>query len=243
LRAVTAEELTWLVAACADGPVHIHIAEQSREVDACLAWSGERPVQWLLGHAPVDARWCLVHATHVDSSEMADVIQAGAVVGLCPITEANLGDGLFPARAFLERGGVFGVGSDSNVLIDAAEELRLLEYGQRLSSRARNRMAHAGRTTGRTLFEAALTGGCQALGAAAGLKVGAPADFVALDLRNPAFVGRDRDALLDAWLFAARTPAVRHVWIGGVKVVDEGRHAQRARIQARYRKTLAKLLR
>src|SRR3546814_4237499 len=131
-------------------PVHIHIAEQMKEVEDCLAWSGARPVEWLLDHAAVDARWCLVHATHITAGETAAMAQSGAVAGLCPITEANLGDGLFPAEAFVAAGGRYGVGSDSNVRIDAAGELRLLEYGQRLARRGRNLLAPGqGRPTGR----------------------------------------------------------------------------------------------
>lgn len=143
LRAVTPQQLAELMP-LTDGPIHIHIAEQQREVDACLAWSGQRPVEWLLANAPADTRWCLVHATHVTASEVQAMAQRGAVVGLCPITEANLGDGIFPMQAFAAAGGRFGVGSDSNVLIDAAEELRLLEYGQRLTLQARNVLAPHG---------------------------------------------------------------------------------------------------
>ncbi|MFN2259262.1 MAG: formimidoylglutamate deiminase, partial [Parasphingopyxis sp.] len=134
LRAVTPEQLEAIIE-LGDGPIHIHIAEQTREIEACLAWSGQRPVKWLLDHADVDARWCCIHATHMTDAETEALARSGAVAGLCPITEADLGDGLFPARHFLEAGGTFGVGSDSNVLIDAAGELRLLEYGQRLRDR------------------------------------------------------------------------------------------------------------
>ena len=138
LRAATADELAAVTALAPDAPIHIHIAEQMPEVEACLAWSGARPVEWLMGHADVSPDWCLVHATHITDAERAAIVQSGAGAGLCPITEANLGDGLFPARAFLAEGGRFGVGSDSNVEIDAAAELRLLEYGQRLAQRGRN---------------------------------------------------------------------------------------------------------
>ncbi|WP_293979981.1 formimidoylglutamate deiminase, partial [Stenotrophomonas sp.] len=159
LRAVTGEELAALLPLNA-GPVHIHIAEQTREVDACVAWSGLRPVQWLYEHVPVDARWCLVHATHITEAELQQIVASRAVAGLCPITEANLGDGLFPMQAFARAGGRFGVGSDSNVLIDAAEELRLLEYGQRLQLRGRNVLAPGdGQSTGRGLYEQSWGGG------------------------------------------------------------------------------------
>ena len=242
LRAVTGEELAALLP-LVDGPVHIHIAEQTREVDGCLAWSGRRPVQWLLENAPVDTRWCLVHATHVDAAEVRGIVDSGAVVGLCPITEANLGDGVFPMQAFARAGGRFGVGSDSNVLVDAAEELRLLEYGQRLQLRARNVLApDPSQSSGRWLFEQAGRGGAQALGVETGLRVGGPADLVELDDAHPALLSREGDALLDGWLFAARGGAVRSVWRHGRKLVSDGRHLQREAVAARYAVALHKVL-
>ena len=244
LRAVTSEQLARIIPLAAGGPIHIHIAEQTREVEDCVAWSGQRPVEWLLDHAEVDARWCLVHATHITEAETDRLAASGAVVGLCPITEANLGDGVFPAARFLAAGGAFGVGSDSNVLIDAAEELRLLEYGQRLGGRARNVLAGAGRaSTGAALFAGALSGGATALGQGlAGLCEGARADIVALDAAHPSLIGRSGDALLDGWIFAARGGAVERVWRHGRKVVEAGRHLERDAIAQRYRPTLAKLL-
>ncbi|MCC4618023.1 formimidoylglutamate deiminase [Xanthomonas campestris pv. asclepiadis] len=242
LRAVTPEQLAALVP-LTDGPIHIHIAEQQREVQACLAWSGQRPLQWLQANAPVDARWCLVHATHVDASELQAIVDSGAVVGLCPITEANLGDGLFPMQAFAAAGGHFGVGSDSNVLIDAAEELRLLEYGQRLRLQARNVLAQSGTSSGRWLFDQAGEGAAQALGVAhSGIRVGASADLLELDPTHPALLARNGDALLDSWLFAARGGAVRTVWRAGRAVVRDGRHVDRARIATRFAGVLRALL-
>ena len=244
LRAATPEELSLIVPLAGGGPVHIHIAEQTREVDDCLAWCGQRPVDWLLDHAPVDGRWCLVHATHLSLTETMRLAAGTAVVGLCPITEANLGDGIFPAARFLEAGGRFGVGSDSNVLIDAAEELRLLEYGQRLSGRARNVLASAERpSVGGTLFRGALAGGAQALGVEqVGLTVGGAADIVALDRCHPAFVGRDGDALLDGWQFAARAGAISSVWRRGQKVVDEGRHLHKHDLLLNFRRAMSRVL-
>ncbi|WP_019831166.1 formimidoylglutamate deiminase [Sphingomonas sp. PR090111-T3T-6A] len=234
LRAATPEQLSALLAMAPEGPVHIHIAEQVPEVEACLAWSGRRPVEWLLDRAAVDARWCLVHATHVEPAEVAGIEASTAVVGLCPVTEANLGDGLFPAAAF---GGRFGVGSDSNVRIDAAEELRLLEYGQRLVRRQRNVLARDGVSTGRTLFGGALAGGAQALGAEApALVAGAPADIVALADDGEGVSG---DALLDRWIFARSR--IDSVWRAGRQVVREGCHVARDRIARRYRETLRRL--
>lgn len=242
LRAVTPDELGALLPVANGGPVHIHIAEQVKEVEDCIAWSGRPPVRWLLDAAPVDARWTLVHATHVDGQEVADIVARGAVAGLCPITEANLGDGLFPVGGFLDRNGAIGVGSDSNVRIDAAEELRLLEYGQRLTLRGRNQLASTARSsTGARLFDAAVRGGGQSLGAETGLATGRPADIVSLDRSDPAFEGRRGDALIDSWIFASRRP-IDCVWRGGVKQVEGGRHRHRDAIEARYRVALRELL-
>jgi formiminoglutamate deiminase len=244
LRAATPEEQALITPLAAGGPVHIHIAEQVREVDDCIAWCGRRPVEWLLDNAEVDARWCLVHATHLTEAETDRLARGRAVVGLCPITEANLGDGLFPAARFLGRGGRFGVGSDSNVLIDAAEELRLLEYGQRIGRRARNVLAAGERpSVGGTLFGAALSGGAQALGSrGGGIGVGAAADMVSLDAGHPALVGRDGDALLDGWLFAARGGAIDRVWRRGRKVVAGGRHLRKAEFVRAFANTLRRVL-
>ena len=242
LRAVTPDELAAMPGLAADGPVHIHVAEQTKEVDDCLAWSGARPVEWLLANAPVDPRWCLIHATHVTEPEWREVVSRGAVVGLCPITEANLGDGVFPASAYVGAGGRLGIGTDSNVQIGLAEELRMLEYSQRLALRGRAVMADAGGSTGRSLFERALAGGAQATGIEAGLAVGASADIVALDTTRIAFAGRSGDALLDSWIFGGDRGAVCSVWRRGRLVVAEGRHVARAEIDKRYRRALAKVL-
>jgi formiminoglutamate deiminase len=242
LRAVTPDELRAVVQlAPPPAPIHIHVAEQTKEVDDCLAWCGRRPVEWLLGHGEPDARWCLIHATHTTPAELAGVAARGSVVGLCPVTEANLGDGVFDARTFLAAGGRFGVGTDSNVLIDAAGELRQLEYAQRLFVRGRNVLA-AGDTpsVGRSLFDAALRGGSQALGVAgAGLAAGQPADVVALAPSHPAVAG---DRLLDGWVFAARVAPVEGVWCRGRRVVVNGRHVDRDAIDRRYRATLDRCL-
>ena len=244
LRAVTAAELTAVAAMAAGAPLHIHIAEQIAEVEACRAWSGARPVEWLMANAEVGADWCLVHATHVTEAEWRAIAQSGAVVGLCPITEANLGDGLVPAREFLAGGGRFGVGSDSNVEIDAAAELRLLEYGQRLAHRGRNLLAGgAGRSTGAALHQAARAGGGQALGQAGhGIATGAAADLVSLAVTDPALAGRRGDAILDSWIFGRGARLVDCVWRRGVQCVAGGRHVARAAIDARYRAAMQALL-
>jgi formiminoglutamate deiminase len=171
----------------------MHAAEQTQEVADCIAWSGARPVEWLLDHVAVDASWCLVHATHMTEDETRRLARSGAVAGLCPITEANLGDGIFGAVPFVAAGGRFGIGSDSPVLIGVADELRQLEYSQRLLHRARNMLAGAGGSTGRALFDAALRGGAAALGVnAGGLAVGAPADVVTLDPEHSRARGQAR---------------------------------------------------
>ncbi len=244
LRAAAPEALAQVAALAPGGPIHIHAAEQTREVDDCVAWSGQRPVEWLLDHAAIDRRWCLIHATHLTDAETGALADSGAVAGLCPITEANLGDGIFPTQTYLAAGGAFGIGSDSNILIDPARELSALEYAQRLSRRARNVLSSPARpSTGATLFAGALAGGAQALGQGrAGLTVGAAADIVELDPDNLALHGRHGDALLDGWLFAGRAGVVRTVWRRGDRVVEQGRHRHAERISGRYRRTLDKLL-
>lgn len=243
LRAVTPEELAEATSLLPAGPVHIHIAEQTREVEDCLAWSGRRPVDWLLANAKVDRRWCLVHATHMDEAETLALAASGATAGLCPITEANLGDGIFPAEAFLASGGQIGVGSDSNVLIDATEELRLLEYGQRLTQRRRNVLAGSpAEPTADRLYRAALAGGARALGGdPPGLVAGAPASFVSLDAEHPAFAEATPDEYLSRWIFAAGRAAVDGVWVGGRQLVSQGRHVRWEPIVQAYRAAVARL--
>lgn len=239
LRAVNGGELAELVRRHGDGPIHIHIAEQVAEVEDCLAATGARPVDRLFDLAEIDARWCLVHATHVTAGEIERMARSGAVAGLCPITEADLGDGIFPAVAYRRAGGLWGVGSDSNVLISLAQELRLLEQSQRLVDRARNRLVDPPRSTGRTLFDTAVVGGAQALGRQThGITVGAPADLVVLDADHPALAGRHDDTVLDAWIFAAATNPVRDVWVAGRQVVSGGRHTMRERVAGEFRRVM-----
>jgi formimidoylglutamate deiminase len=243
LRAVTPEKLKAILQLDADCLVHMHIAEQTREVDECVEWSGQRPLQWLFDHVAVDRRWCLIHATHTTTEEIGRLAKSGAVAGLCPITEANLGDGTFNAVEFRDRGGAFGIGSDSNVLIGVTEELRQLEYSQRLAHRARNVVAGITASTGRTLFEGALKGGSQALGVAtAGLAEGDFADIVSLDAGHVALAGRSGDAILDSWIFGAGRSLVDCVWARGHKVVQGGCHYSRETIALRFRQTLQGLL-
>jgi formimidoylglutamate deiminase len=244
LRAVMPEELADVVPLAEAGPVHIHAAEQVREVEDCVAWSGRRPVEWLLEHATVDQRWCLIHATHMTAAETAALGGSGAVAGLCPITEASLGDGIFAAREFCDAGGRFGIGTDSNVLVSVAGELRQLEYGQRLKRRERNVLsAGPGVSTGRALFDTALRGGARALAQpSAGIEPGARADIVTLDAAHPSLAGRRGDAVLDGWIFAAGADAVDCVWAGGNKVVEGGRHGLRQHAWERFNATVRRLL-
>jgi formimidoylglutamate deiminase len=245
LRAVTPEQLKAILELAPDPrePIHIHAAEQTREVDECVAWSGKRPIEWLLDAAGIDRRWCIVHATHMTQVETQRLARSGAVVGLCPISEANLGDGFFPTLEFLAAHGAFGIGTDSNVAISVTDELRMLEYGQRLQLRARNLLSTADKSSGRVLYETALRAGAQALGAPAAIELGAPADLIALDADHPSCLGRSRDQLLDSWIFAASHGCIDRVWRGGVQLVSQGRHRDRDAIGARYRRVLEGLLR
>jgi formiminoglutamate deiminase len=239
LRAVTPDELAQVVALASKGPIHIHVAEQMKEVEDCLAWSGARPVEWLMAHMPVSGQWCLIHATHMTDDETRQMARSGAVAGLCPITEANLGDGIFAAPAFLDAGGRLGVGSDSNVLISVPEELRQLEYSQRLGLRARNVIAAPGGSTGRMLFDRALAGGGAALAAPAGLAEGRFADIVALDSKDLAHLSHDQ--ILDHWIFAGGV-SVDTVWALGRKQVKNGRHLRRDAISRRFNAALRELM-
>jgi formimidoylglutamate deiminase len=229
-------------------PRHIHVAEQRREVEDCLAWSGERPVEWLLNHTPLDERWCLVHATHLRADESWRASLTGAVAGLCPTTEANLGDGIFDWPAWTSadttRPGRWGIGSDSHISVDAADELRMLEYSQRLSQRRRNVTATADQPHVATaMTQAAVAGGAQAAGRpVAGLAVGQFADFVVLDTSEPALAGCPPAAALDAHLFArARRPGIGTVVSRGRAVVTGGRHALRETALARFAPVRARL--
>ena len=224
------------------GPRHIHVAEQMGEVEAVRAATGETPVTRLMALAAIGPSWTLVHATHASADELAAVARAGAQVALCPITEANLGDGVVDAPAFLDANGRFAIGSDSNVRVALTEELRLLDYGQRLVRRRRNPVALAGGSTGRRLFEGAARGGAAALGRDAGrIAVGQLADLLALDGETVALAGLRGDTLLDAHIFAGDDRAVQHVWSAGRHVVCEGRHVARERLAPRFMQCLSRL--
>ncbi len=243
LRAVAPDELAAVAEMAGAGPVHIHVAEQAKEVEDSVAWSGERPVEWLLGHVEVGPNWCLIHATHMTDDETRRAAASGAVAGLCPVTEANLGDGIFNGPLFAASGGRYGIGSDSNVRIGVADELRQLEYAQRLRDRARNVMAGGSGSTGRALFESALAGGAAALAAGPpGLRAGTAADIVTLKADHPTLAGRGGDAILDAWIFAGGgNELIDCVWTRGVRQVAGGRHDKRDAIRRRYAAAMARL--
>ncbi len=239
LRAATMEEINRLAQDFPGRPLHIHIAEQVKEVEDCHAFCGARPVEYLLQNAPVGPSWCLIHATHLTGAEVQGIAGSGAVVGLCPLTEANLGDGIFPGADFIAAGGRYGIGSDSNIEITLAGELKQLEYSQRLGQRARNVMTESG-SVGGSLFRAALAGGAQALGAPeAVIAPGAPADLVAL--LDPLGLDLADDRILDRWIFG-RDLLVTDVWAHGAHVVTGGRHRDRDRIQAAHGRVLQALL-
>ena len=247
LRAVVPAELSEIVAfARAEldaAPIHIHVAEQRKEVDACVAWSGARPVDWLLGHADIDARWCMVHATHMTPTETQSLASTGAVVGLCPSTEADLGDGVFPTGAFLAAGGRLGIGGDSHVGVDPFLELRLVEAVQRLSLQKRNVFARQGESSGRILFQTALAGGARALAQPVGaIATGCRADLVVLNGDDPALVEQAAGNVLDAAIFGPGRQIVRDVMVEGRWVIGEGHHADEEAILVRYRQTLKRLL-
>jgi formiminoglutamate deiminase len=243
LRAVTPETLSVVCRAAGDAPIHIHAAEQVKEVEDSLAALRRRPVEWLLENAGLDSRWCVIHATHMNEQEVRALAASRAVAGLCPLTEASLGDGIFNGAQYLRAGGRFGIGSDSNIQIDAAAELRQLEYEQRLVHHARNVMtSHEGESTGRRLFSAALAGGAQALQLRIGaLAPGLRADIVLLDHEHPDLASRSGDHWLDAWIFVAGRGAVKTVLAGGETVVDAGRHKIRSAIEERYKDVTARL--
>ena len=244
LRAVSPEMIDEATGLVRDGPIHVHIAEQIKEVEQCINWSGKRPVEWLLDHTNVDDKWCFIHATHMTDAETEGFAETGAVAGLCPTTEANLGDGLFPLEQFLNFDGRLGIGSDSNMSVDAAEELRLLEYGQRLSQLRRNVGALTeGSSTGESLFRAALAGGAQALDQPIGvLTPGNRADIVVLDGRHPVLAGREESSILDSWIFTGGRALITDDFVAGKHMVKEGHHIHQENIENRYSDTIAKLM-
>ena len=236
LRAVDLAGLRMAEVLVPGAPIHIHLAEQVAEVEEVSAAYGARPVEWLLANAGVDGRWCPIHCTQMTEDETLALARSGAVAGLCPITEANLGDGIFDGVRFLGAGGRWGVGSDSNVQITLSGELRLLEYSQRLRDRGRAMLADGERSTGRVLWEGAAEGGAQAAGRGAGvIAVGQWADLVALDMESLHLEGRGGDEILDAFVFAGNERLVADVWSAGRHIVQGGQHVAREAVAARFR--------
>ena len=244
LRAVSTESLNAVLAAVPkDRPVHIHVAEQIKEVEDCVAWCGARAVQYLLDNFAVDKNWCAIHATHLTRAETKALAVSGAVAGLCPTTEANLGDGIFPAVEYMRRGGAIAIGSDSHISISPSEDLRMLEYSQRLKHFTRNALAAtSGASTGRSLFDAACSGGAQALQQnSCAIAVGKRADFVVLDDEHHSLIGRSEDAALDAWIFSGGNGVVRDVYVAGQQVVKDRRHIAAEATLKKFKATVSRL--
>lgn len=243
LRATSPADLKAALAQRKSGPIHMHIAEQPKEVSDIQNWLGARPVEWLLQNYELNGNWCLVHATHMTDDETKDMAKSGAVAGLCPITESNLGDGPFNGPGYLDAGGAFGVGSDCNVNISLTEELRTLEYSQRLRDVARNVMVIGAGSVGATLYLGAARGGAKALGRNSGeIRIGHLADLVAIDSTKPSLCALKSEQLLDGLVFAAKDSVVSDVWSAGRHVVRDGRHFAHERIVKNYRMAIKELL-
>ncbi|WP_170427669.1 formimidoylglutamate deiminase [Ruegeria arenilitoris] len=243
LRATSPADLQRVLQASPSGPVHIHIAEQLKEVTDVEAALGQRPVTWLMNNVDVDHRWCLIHATHMTDDETLTVARSGAVAGLCPITESNLGDGIFNGSVYIDADGRFGVGSDSNVRISLPEELRTLEYSQRLRDHARTVLVKDEGSVGQALYTGAARGGAQALGRDAGeIAVGKLADLVAIDRTHPTLCALADQQLLDGLCFAAPDGLVTDLWSAGRHMVQQGRHIERERVIPAYKAAIADLL-
>ncbi|WP_120502967.1 formimidoylglutamate deiminase [Sulfitobacter mediterraneus] len=240
LRAVTPDQIRALQSF--GGPIHMHLAEQVAEVEEIETAYGARPVEWALANAEVDPRWCMIHCTQMTEAETRGLAATGAVAGLCPLTESSLGDGIFNGVTWSDAKGVWGIGSDSNILISLAQELRTLEYSQRLSTLNRAVMATEDRSTGRVLFDGACRGGAQAAGRESGaIEVGAWADLMALDGNATDLIGREGDNVLDTWIFAGTDTRVTDVWAAGRHMVQDGMHIARTEITNAYRETLHRL--
>jgi formimidoylglutamate deiminase len=243
LRATSPADLKAALTQHTSGPIHIHISEQPKEVADIEAWLGARPVEWLLHNANVNSNWCLIHATHMTDDETTTMAKSGAVAGLCPITESNLGDGPFNGPTYLKAGGAFGVGSDSNVNISLTEELRTLEYSQRLRDVARNVLVVGEGSVGATLYTGAAHGGARALGRNAGvIAEGKLADLVAIDSTAATLCALNPEQLLDGLVFAAKDNVITDVWSAGRHAVQNGKHIDHERITKNYRKEIISLI-
>lgn len=243
LRAVSKDSLARIASLLPGGPVHIHLAEQVGEVEEVLQAYGQRPTEWLYDHHEVDERWSLIHATQLQPHETLMIANSGAVAGLCPITEANLGDGIFDGIRYFEAGGQFGIGSDSNIRISLSEELRALEYSQRLKHLGRAVLATETQSSGRVLLEGAAKGGARAVGRNSGsIEIGKTADLFALDSNNLDLIGKDENMILDGFIFTGNKSMITDVWSAGRHLVKQGAHKNRDAISARYRESLTALM-
>lgn len=243
LRAVGSADFAPLVELAAGAPIHLHLAEQEAETEEVEKFYGQRPVSWALDHLPLSDQFTLIHCTQISNQETLALARSGAIVGLCPITEANLGDGIFPAKTFLNDGGKIAIGSDSNILISLAEELRLLEYGQRLILKARAVLAEKSRSTGRYLFDAICHGGAKAAGRQCGvIATGAWADLFCLKGDHPDLVQREGDNILDSFIFAKADQAIDKLWSAGRLMVLDGRHIHHEALTSQYKKSISALL-
>lgn len=239
LRAVGIEDLRGYSTAFPAGPIHMHLAEQRAEVAEVEEHWGARPVTWALDNLQLDQRWCLIHCTQMTPNETIALARSGAVAGLCPITESSLGDGIFEAVRWVDHGGAFAIGSDSNIRISLSEELRTLDYSQRLRDGTRAALASPDKSTGRRMYDGMLQGGAQASGRETGrIEAGCWADFLALDTGSEHMWGRQGDTALDAWIFAGDDRLVKDVWSAGRHMVQHGQHVQRADIVAAYKRAI-----
>lgn len=242
LRAVSPEALRICETLRPSRPLHMHLAEQIPEIDEVSAAYGRRPVEWLLDNHQPDRRWTLIHLTHMTPDETRRLAATGAVAGLCPITESSLGDGIFNGTIWTQAGGRLGFGSDSNIRISLVEELRTLEYSQRLRDRGRAVLATRERSTGRMIYDAGLTASPTAAGRETGaIAPGLWADLISVDLENPVMSGRTGDQMLDSLIFAGHDGLVRDVWSAGRHLVKDGRHLDRDRIMSEYLQTIASI--
>lgn len=242
LRAVAPEELIRLDELTGQNPIHLHLGEQKAEVEEVEAAWGKRPVEWVLDNAPVDKRWCMIHCTQMLPHETKALAESGAVAGLCPITESNLGDGIFDGLNWFEHDGKIAVGSDSNIRISLSEELRTLDYSQRLRDNSRAALATSQKSTGRRLLDAICAGGAQAAGRKSGtIKTGNWADLMAFDMSHVDLDGKVGDVLLDSYIFAGDDRMISDVWSAGRHLVKRGKHVKHQEITDAYRKTMRQL--
>jgi formimidoylglutamate deiminase len=244
LRATTPELLTEIIGSIESKlPIHIHIAEQTKEVDDCLSFSGQRPVEMLLDHFDIDRGWTAIHATHMTGPETIGLARSGAIAGLCPTTEANLGDGIFPAVHYQKAGGAIAIGSDSHISVSPAEDLRMLEYSQRLRDHTRNALAGGpGQSTGRSLLDAVCKGGAQSMAQPVGaIAPGLRADIAVLDDAHPSLIGRAGDDALDTWIFSGGNTCVKDMIVGGQHVIKDRHHANEEEIARDFRAAVRRL--